>query len=160
MDVEYIAKFIAVPTSFLLSSYNAVFSQNVMHHLYQTPPSISAPIFAKIYYLGASTIAPTAASAILAYGYLSYTSVDPSRRAVYVTSAALTFGTLLWTMTSMKPGINRLIEISKSQQVMSKPGIEAEVVGLLKTWAAQNTFRAALHLTAGVLGYWAVLSAK
>ncbi|KAK4508544.1 hypothetical protein PRZ48_002283 [Zasmidium cellare] len=160
MDAPTLAKSLAIPSSFLLSSYNFVFSQNVIPHLYQTPPSISTPIFAKIYNIGASTIAPMAASAILAYGYLSYTSTESSKRTAYATSAALTFGTLLWTMTRMKPGINRLIEISGSQQALGKTGVEKEVVWLLKAWAGQNTFRASLHLTAGVLGYWAVLSAR
>lgn len=160
MDSTFIAKFIAVPTSFLLGSYNAVFSQNIIPHLYTAPPSITAPAFAKIYYLGGSTIAPTAAAAILSYAYLSYDSSNHTRRTLYATSGALTFGTLLWTMTAMSPGINRLIEISKDSQLLQKGGIDREVTGLLKDWVAQNYFRSSMHLTAGVIGFYLVLSGQ
>lgn len=157
MDLPTIAKSIAVPSGFLLGSYNFVFSQNVIPHLYTAPASISTPMFAKIFNIGGSTIAPIAASTILAYSYLSYSSTS-TKKTIYATSAALTLSTLLLTMTVMKPGINRLIDISKDSQLQSTAAVGQEVNRLLKAWVSQNYFRASLHLTAGVLGFYAVLS--
>ncbi|QIW99649.1 hypothetical protein AMS68_005167 [Peltaster fructicola] len=157
MDYTTIAKSVAIPSAFLLGSYNFVFSQNVVPHLYTAPPSISTPIFAKIFNIGGSTIAPVAASTILAYSYLSYNSTS-TKRNLYATSAALTLSTLVLTLTYMKPGINRLIEISKDTQLLNKAGINQEVNSLFKAWVSANYFRASLHLTAGVLGFYALLS--
>ena len=153
----FLAKILAIPSGFILGSYNAVFSQNVIPHLYAVPPSISAPIFAKIYYRGASTIVPIAATAIASYGYLAYNSSNPSHRNRYMVAAVLTFGTLPFTQLVMMPGISRLIEISKEKSLMAKAEVNGEVAGLLRTWVMQNAFRASLNLTAGLVGLYAAL---
>ena len=156
MDVVLIAKLIAIPSAFVLGSYNGVFSQNVMPHLYKQPASVSTPIFAKIYNIGATTIVPIAAAAITAYLYLAFTT--PTKRAYYGTSAALMAGTLPLTALVMKPGIDRLIEISKSSSALARADIDAEVLTLLKRWVASNSFRASLHMTAGFIGLYAALA--
>jgi hypothetical protein len=151
-----IAKIVAIPSAFLLGSYNFTFSQNVMPHLIHQNPSIITPVFAKIYYTGAATIAPVAMAAIASYGYLAYKS-DTTNRKFYTTSALLMFGTLPWTQLVMGPGIQRLIEISRNEGLLAQNGVKEEVVKLLKTWAAQNYFRSSLHVTAGFLGMYAAL---
>lgn len=157
MDLPSIAQSIAIPSGFLLGSYNFVFSQNVIPHLYTAPASISTPMFAKIFHIGSGTIAPVAASTILAYSYLSYQSTA-TKRTIYATSAVLTLSTLILTMTVMKPGINRLLEISTNSQLLGKAEIDQEVNRLLKSWVTSNYIRASLHLTAGALGFYALLA--
>jgi hypothetical protein len=156
MDV-LIAKLVAIPSAFLLGSYNFTFSQNVMPHLIQQNPSVVTPVFVKIYYTGAATIAPVAMAAITSYGYLAYNS-NVTNRKLYMTSAILMFGTLPLTQLVMGPGIQRLIEISKNEGLLAQNGMKEEVVKLLKTWTAQNYFRSSLHVTAGFLGIYAALS--
>lgn len=158
MDLLFASSFVAIPNSFILASYNAVFSQNVMPHLYSAPASITAPMFTKVYYMGAKTIAPIAASAILAYGYLSYSSTSSLKRSLYATSAVLTFGTLVYTQTLMRPVITRLIELGGNNKLLQEAATNQEVTTLIKNWVAQNSFRASLHMTAGVLGMYALLS--
>lgn len=151
MDFDLIAKVLAIGSGFGLGSYNAVFSQNVMPHLHGLPPSVTTPIFAKIYYMGATTILPIAATAISAYGYLAYSS-SPDKRKYYGASAALMLGTLPLTQLVMGPTINRLIEISKSVEAQNLAGAPQEVAKLLNTWTRLNYFRASMHMTAGLIG--------
>ncbi|OQO02787.1 hypothetical protein B0A48_11069 [Cryoendolithus antarcticus] len=150
MDLPLAAQMLAIPSGFILGSYNAVFSQNVIPHLYNQPASVSTPIFAKVFNIGALTIAPMASTAIIAHAYLAYT--QPMKRQYYTTAAVLTALSLPLTSVVMKPGINRLIEISKSNELLAKPGIDAEAVTFLKAWVTQNYFRGSLHLVAGFLG--------
>lgn len=58
----------------------------------------------------------------------------------------------------MMPSISRLLEISSSGDLQKTAGLDQEVVKLLKTWVAQNYFRATLHLSAGFVGLYAVLT--
>nr|OQO16260.1 hypothetical protein B0A51_17105 [Rachicladosporium sp. CCFEE 5018] len=140
MDLPLAAQMLAIPSGFILGSYNAVFSQNVIPHLYNQPASVSTPMFAKVFNIGALTIAPMASTAIIAHAYLAYT--QPTKRNYYTTAAILTALSLPLTSVVMKPGINRLIEISKSSELLAKPGIDAEAVKFLKAWVTQNYFRA------------------
>ncbi|KAG9655830.1 hypothetical protein KCU64_g6279, partial [Aureobasidium melanogenum] len=157
MDTVLIAKLLAIPCGFLSGSYALAFSQNVMPHLYKQPASVVASIFAEIHKIGPSTILPLVGTAILAYSYLAYSST-PSKRQLYVTAAALTFATLPMGRFVMMPTISRLLEISRSGTVQATAGLDQEVVKLLKTWVAQNYFRASLHLTAGSVGLYAALT--
>lgn len=157
MDPIFAAKFLAIPGGFLLGSYNFTFSQNVVPHIFKQPASVTAPIFAKIYNIGASTILPVAATSIAAYAYLAYTS-NPEKRRLYGTAAVLMFATLPLTQVVMKSGIDRLLEISKESSLQTSSKFDAEATALLKTWVAQNYFRSSLHLTAGLIGLYTVLS--
>lgn len=157
MDTILIAHLLAIPGAFILGSYNATFSQNVMPHLYSQSPSVVAPLFDKIYHRGGATIAPIATVTIVANGYLAYASGGTKRR-FYTAAAALVLATLPLTQMVMMPGISRLVQIGRNSGLQGKAGIEAEVVALLKTWVAQNFFRASLHITAGILGLYAALS--
>lgn len=158
MDVSLVAKFLAVPSGFILGTYNAVLGQNAIPHLYSLSPSISAPIFARIYQIGSRTITPIAITAILSYSYLAYNG-RPAERKLYAASAVLMLGTLPVTQVIMGPGIGRVIEISRDGALMAKPAVQQEVTALLKTWVVQNSFRASMHLSAGILGLYAILSA-
>lgn len=157
MDTMLIAKLHAIPCGFLSSSYAMAFSQNVMPHLYREPASVVAGMFAEIHKIGPSTILPLVGTAILAYTYLAYSSA-PRKRQLYGTAAALTFATLPMGRFVMMPTISRLLEISRSITVHATPGIDQEVMKLLKTWVMQNYFRASLHLTAGFVGLYAALT--
>jgi hypothetical protein len=157
MDAIFAAKLIAIPGALMLGSYNFTFSQNVMPHLLEVSPSIVAPAFDKIYHRGGATIAPIAATVILANGYLAYQSTG-TKRQLYGSAAVFVASTLALTQIVMMPGISRLIEIARSEQLRSSSGIQTEVVKLLKTWMAQNYFRASLHVTGGMLGLYAALS--
>lgn len=157
MDTLFAAKLIAIPGAFLLGSYNFTFSQNVMPHLLDQSASVVTPLFDKIYHRGGATIAPIAAIVITANGYLAYKSTGVQRQ-LYGTAAALVFATLPLTQIVMMPGISRLIEIGRNNELRSRSGIETEVVKLLETWMAQNYFRASLHVTGGLLGLYAALS--
>ncbi|CAD0113288.1 unnamed protein product [Aureobasidium uvarum] len=156
MEATLVAKLLAIPCGFLLGSYNAVFSQNVMPHLYKRPASVVAPIFAKIYSVGSTTIVPLASTAIIAYGYLAYSS--PHKRQQYGTAAVLTLATLPMTQIVMMPSISRLLEISRMGNLQANAGLDQEVTRLIKTWVAQNYFRASLHLSAGFVGLYTALS--
>ncbi|KAK4553042.1 hypothetical protein LTR86_009966 [Recurvomyces mirabilis] len=123
-----------------------------MPHLYGNSPAVLTPLFEKIYHRGASTIALIAAIAIASNAYLAYESRDEKKRRMYGAAAMLVFATLPLTAFVMKGGIDRLIAISTDRGAQSKTGVETEVVRLLKTWAAQNYFRASLHLTGGLSG--------
>lgn len=157
MDTTLLAKLIAIPCGFLMGSYNAVLSQNVMPHLYKQPASIVAPIFAKIYNVGVSTLFPLASTATLAYSYLAYSSA-PQKRQLYGTAAFLTLATLPMTQIVMMPSISRLLEINRSVGLQTTADVDREVLKLLKTWVAQNYFRAAIHLTAGFVGLYTALT--
>ncbi|KAG9605078.1 hypothetical protein KCU77_g2203, partial [Aureobasidium melanogenum] len=157
LDATLVAKLVAIPCGFLMGSYNAVLSQNVMPHLYTQPASVVAPIFAKIYKIGVNTLFPLASTAIAAYSYLAYSST-PRKRQLYGTAAALTLATLPMSQIVMMPSISRLLEISRSSTAQATPGLDQEVVKLLKIWVAQNYFRASLHLTAGFVGLYAALT--
>lgn len=157
MDTNLIAKLLAIPCGFLMASYNATFSQNVMPHLYTQPASVVAPIFAKIYKTGFRTMLPLASTAIVAYSYLAYSST-PRERQLYGSAAALTFATLPMTQIIMMPTIARLQEISESGSLQAAAGMNQEVTKLVKTWVAQNYFRASIHLTAGFIGLFAALT--
>ena len=157
MDPILAAKMIAIPSSILLGSYNFVYSQSVIPHLYDQPPAISTPLFAKFFNAGLTFIPKVAVPAIAAYGYVAYNSNDARKRNVYLTSAALMLGTLPLTQLVMMPGIRRLIEISQNESLRMQAGVNDEVVRLLKTWVSQNYFRASLHAVAGCLGLYAAL---
>ncbi|CAD0087505.1 unnamed protein product [Aureobasidium mustum] len=157
MDATLVAKLLSIPCGFLLGSYNAVLSQNVMPHLYKQPASVVASIFAKIYKIGSTTIAPLATTAILAYSYLAYSSTHHKRQQ-YGIAAVLTLATLPMTQIVMMPSISRLLEISSNGDLQKTAGLDQEVVRLLKTWVAQNYFRATLHLSAGFVGLYAGLT--
>ncbi|KAG9857128.1 hypothetical protein KCU98_g1634, partial [Aureobasidium melanogenum] len=157
LDATLVAKLVAIPCGFLMSSYNAVLSRNVMPHLYTQPASVVAPIFAKIYKIGVRTLFPLACTATLAYSYLAYSST-PRKRQLYGTAAVLTLATLPMTQIVMMPSISRLLEISTRGNLQAIPGVDQEVTKLVKTWVAQNYFRASLHLTAGFVGLYTALT--
>lgn len=157
MDTTLLAKLVAIPCGFLMGSYNAVLSQNVMPHLYDQPASITAPIFAKIYKIGVSTLSPLASIATIAYSYLAYSSTIRKRQ-LYGTAAVLTLTTLPMTQIVMMPSISRLLEINESVGLQTTANVDQEVLKLLRTWVAQNYFRASIHLTAGFVGLYAALT--
>ncbi|KAK5110825.1 hypothetical protein LTR62_005536 [Meristemomyces frigidus] len=158
MDTIRTAKLLAVPAALFLGSYNLTFSQNVMPHLYNDSAAVLTPLFEKIYHRGAATILPIATIAIASNAYLAYESSDYNKRRLYTSAALLVSATLPLTQLVMKGGIDRLIAISGDVAAQKQLGINTEVVELLKSWAAWNYLRASLHLTGGVLAFYAALS--
>lgn len=151
------AKLLALPIPLLLSAYNITFSQNVVPHLLPHPPSLTTPIFARIYHRGAYTIAPLAAIAITANLYLAYKSTG-FRRELYGTAAGCVGMTLVVTRVVMMGGISRLIEIAGDKELQGEKERKEEVEGLLRAWVGWNYLRASLHLVGGLMGLYAALS--
>lgn len=158
MDTTLTVQIISISSAFFLGSYNTTFSQNVIPHLYNLPSSISSPLFDKIFHKGGATIMPIATVAIAANCYLAYNSNNGTTRKLYGSAAALIFASLPLTKFVMMPGIQRLIDVGRSEVVQGRSGVDAEVGRLLRSWVKQNYFRGSLHLTAGLLGLFAALT--
>ena len=155
MELSVAAKLIAIPTAFILSGYNIAFSQNGTPNLLGLPVSISTQVFAKVYYSGLAFVTPGAVSSTAAFGYLAY--VHPEKRNLYLAGSALVLGVGLFTALVMKPGIGRLIEISKDAALQAKAEQSGEAERLLRAWVSQNYLRASLSFAGGMTGLYAAL---
>lgn len=158
MDSILAAKLIALPAAFFAGSYNFAFSQNAVPILYSQPNSVSTKVFAQVYYNGLNILAPVNVLGAAAFAYLAYRARDSSQRDFYTSGAVLMGAIGVWTAIVMKPGINRLIEISKDVSLQQKAGVSEEVSKLLKGWVIQNYVRGSFGLTAGLAGLYAALS--
>ena len=152
------AKLIAVPLPLILSGYSFSSSQNSVPHLYDQKAEITAPVFKKIYYGGASVMVPGGILSLTATTYLAY--AVPSERYTWATAAGSLLAFSLWTPVVMLPStINRLLEISGSSKLQEKASANLEARQLLTKWVAQNYVRAALLFFAGVAGLRATIAA-
>ncbi|KAF2208750.1 hypothetical protein CERZMDRAFT_101193 [Cercospora zeae-maydis SCOH1-5] len=153
------AKLVAIPTAFILSGYNLAFSQNGLPNLLSQPLSISTPVFANIYSSGLKLVTPGAIGSVSAFVYLAYihNKQKPMQRNLYLAGAGLVLGVGLYTALIMKPGIGRLIEISKSRALQAEAEQNGEGARLLQQWVVQNWFRASLSFMGGVAGLWAAV---
>lgn len=156
IDGVTVAKFLAVPTAFLLSGFGASFSQITLPLLYNQPASVSTPVFSGVYYGGGKVVGPGAIVSTLASIYLAY--VLPEQRIQFATAATLTLGVPVFTGVVMHGGINKLLKISESVALQAKADASGEAVELMKTWAVQNWIRASMPFVAGLIGLWAIHS--
>jgi hypothetical protein len=157
MDSKLAAQLVSNSSAFFLGSYNTTFSQNVVPHLYDQTASVAAPIFDKIFHKGGATIMPIATIAITVNCYLAYQS-DGILRWLYGTAAALILASLPLAKVVMMPGIDRIIAIARDIGLQGDKRVDVEVATLLKSWVAQNYLRGSLHMTAGFMELFAVLS--
>ena len=154
MDAITVAKFLSIPTAFLLSGYSMGFSQNSVPLVYNQPAAISAPILEGVYYQGAKVVAPGALMTAAAFGYLAYTAPTTRERNLYAACGAMVVATQPWTAFVMLPGIHRMMDIAKSAAEQAKADQSGEAVKLLKGWVYQNYLRAVLYLAAGFTGLY------
>lgn len=154
MDSITVAKFLLVPSIFMVSGYSSSFSQCSVPLLYNQPASVSTPILKGFYTGGAAFVVPGAMIAVASSAYLAYRV--PEQRTLFATAGALAITPPLFTAAFMSKGIQRLIEISQHTTEQVKADASGEAVKLLKAWAAQNWIRAALSFSAGMIALWAV----
>lgn len=154
MDYINVAKFLSIPTAFLISGYSLGFSQNSVPLLYRQPASVSAPTLEGVFYEGAKVVVPGALIAASGFAYLAYNARTREERNLYIASAAVVITPQPWTVFVMKKGIDRLIEIGASATESQKADQTGEAVELLKGWVWQNYVRALLGFVAGSLGFW------
>lgn len=158
MEASAAAHLIAIPTAFILSGYNVAFSQNGVPNLFDQPLSISTQVFTRVYYSGVKFVTPAAIGGTAAYTYLAYLHKQrPTQRNLYLAGAGLVLGIGAFTALVMKPGIGRLIEISKSSALQTKAEQNGEAARLLQKWVVQNWFRASLGFAGGMVGLWAAI---
>lgn len=157
MESISVAKFLAIPTAFLLSGYGIGFSQNSVPLLYNQPASVSAPILEGIFFQGGKFVVPGAILASTSFGYLAYRAPTTFKRNLYAIAALIMFAPPPWTALVMKPGINRMIEIGRSAVECQKADASGEAVKLLQGWVWQNEVRVLFALVSGALGWYAHL---
>ena len=149
------AKLLSVATTTLAAGYSFSFSQNAVPLTYDIPASFSTPIFKGVFWKGAYVAVPSGLISGAASLYLAY--VLPSQRRLWVTAAVMSMSTAPWTSVVMMPGIKKLLGISEDKAKQTKSDQNLEHRQLLKTWVAQNYFRASLFLTGGLVGFYGIL---
>nr|POE72858.1 anthrone oxygenase encc [Quercus suber] len=157
MDPISTARFLSIPTAFLLSGYFTAHSHNIGPNLLPQSAQTSTTLFKSVYYTGITFVAPISALAGGAYAYLAYS--QSAQRMQYATAAGLSVACLPWTRIVMAGGIERLIALSgRSEAEVDKAG--SEVVKLLSTWVWQNWVRAAMAMAGGMVGFATLLTER
>jgi len=157
MDEITVTKFIAIPGAFVMFGYSFASSQNFLPLIFDQPAKIAAPVFSGVFHRGGNVMIPLTSVTAAAFAYLAYRR--PAQRVLYASASALTIGFLPWTRIVMYPGIQRLLEISKSSQVqMNAADASGETLSLLKAWYNQNYVRASMAFVGGMAGLFAALS--
>lgn len=156
MDAVTVARFLSIPTAFLMTGYSIAASQSTLPLIYDQPASVSLKIFKGVYQRGAMLVVPGAILSATATAYLAY--VYPAQRKALGTAAAITFSWLPFTTLLMFKGINRLLEIGGNSIEMQKAEQSGEVLTLLKAWALQNAVRGMLAFAGGSITLWASLA--
>ena len=147
MDAVTVARFLSIPTTFLMAGYSISASQSTLPIIYDQPASVSLKVFEGVYKKGAILVVPGAILSATAMGYLAY--VYPEQRKAYGAAAAVTLTWLPFTTLFMFKGINRLLEIGGSSVETQKAEQSGEVLTLLKAWAFQNALRGMLAFVGG-----------
>ncbi|KAK3707649.1 hypothetical protein LTR37_011997 [Vermiconidia calcicola] len=151
MDSLSVARFLSIPSAFLVSGYSIAASQMAVPLVYEQPASVSAPFLRGVFVRGAAFVVPGAIISSSASAYLAY--AIPEQRTTLATASILTLLPLAFTRLVMMKGIQRLIEISESAAEQQKGDQNGEVVQLLKAWVAQNWVRAMLAFSGGMLAF-------
>ena len=112
MDAVTVARFLSIPTTFLMTGYSISASQSTLPIIYDQPASVSLKVFEGVYKKGAILVVPGAILSATAMAYLAY--VYPEQRKTYGAAAAVTLTWLPFTTLFMFKGINRLLEIGAS----------------------------------------------
>jgi hypothetical protein len=150
------AKLIAVPIPFILGGYSLSFSQNVIPAIHDHNAAFSTPAFAQVFYAGAKVIPAGSALATAATAYLAY-AVPAQRNLWGAATAAMLFPAFVFTPAVMLGNINRLIEISGSEEKQGKATVTLEARQRLLKWGRQNYVRALVYFVAGALAVRATL---
>ena len=153
MDSNAVARFFAIPTTFMVSGYSIAASQSSVPLVLDQPAAVSTQVFKGVFYRGAMFVAPMQIISAVASGYLAYTI--PEQRTTLAAAAGLSIASLPWTQVVMKKGIDRLLEIGESATELAKADQTGEVTRLLSTWILQNWVRASLSFSGGIVALWA-----
>ena len=148
--IATVAKITSISASFGLAGYSFCCSQNFLGGIlkYNPPAGISTQLFSHVFHEGGAVVLPASLLAATGAGYLAYTK--PDQRAFWTTNAVCVLLPLPWTRLYMFPGIQRLLEISRSAIEQEKVTQSGEHIGLLKAWVWQNYMRAASHFVGGM----------
>lgn len=151
---------LGITSTFVLSGINIGTSLLFVPHLYTLPIETSTRIFDSLYHDGAKVVVPLAATSILSYSYLAYTTAAAAttKRTELVVAAGLVVSTLAWTQLVVMPVNHRLVRIARKGGSGKVGGGEkvggggmSEVEGLLASWRWMNYFRGIVALAAGVV---------
>ncbi|POS73250.1 hypothetical protein DHEL01_v208356 [Diaporthe helianthi] len=150
----------------MISGFNMSTSYLFVPHMFRLDKQTSTRIFDRLYHDGLKVVVPLAATGILSFSYLAYTSPSPSsvgvlgtslgKRPAFVLAAGLVVATLAWTRVVIMPINERLISIAREVGVGDKVSA-GDVEALLRRWWWMNYVRGAGALVAGVLALAASL---
>jgi hypothetical protein len=175
MDSVTVTRFIAVPSAFLLGGYHFALSHSSVPALYGQDAVFAIPAFSRIYFKALQQLfLPTAATGLMSFGYLTYTSRRERAKlqksyhrrttiptpVLHAVAAGLILGIGVITKVVMLPGIERLLEINQNTDLLFQSGTSQEVERLLHSFVSQNWWRAAFGMAAGFLGLYAVSSSN
>lgn len=158
------ATLLGITSTFLLSGINIGTSLLFVPHLYTLPIETSSRIFDSLYHDGAKAVVPLAATSILSYSYLAYTTTAAAaagatpKRTELVVAAGLVVSTLAWTQLVVMPVNHRLVSIARKGESGKVGGGEkvggggmSEVEGLLASWRWMNYVRGFVAMAAGLV---------
>jgi hypothetical protein len=152
MDSVTVARFLSIPTAFMMTGFSIAASQSTLPLIYDQPASVSLKIFKGVYHRGAVMVVPGAIISAAATAYLAYKY--PAQRTALGSAAAVTLSWLPFTLLIMSGGINRLLEIGGNAVEMEKAERSGEVLKLLKAWTFQNAVRGSLAFIGGSIALW------
>ena len=109
MDAVTVARFLSIPTTFLMTGYSISASQSASPLIYDQPASVSLKIFKVVYERGAILVVPGAILSTTAMAYLAYTL--PAQRKALGAAPAITFIWVPFTTLIKFKGIGRLLEL-------------------------------------------------
>lgn len=156
MDVPVAARtaqVLGITASLISSGVYLASSALSITPLLPLPINESTRIFASIYDVGKSLQVPLAATAVLGNALAAYLTDSTVE---FGTAAALSAGTIAFTVAYMMPGIESLLAINKLDGSKIQGVHKREVVELLVSWQKQNYTRVVMALVAGVLGLYAL----
>ncbi|KAH9825959.1 hypothetical protein Tdes44962_MAKER03883 [Teratosphaeria destructans] len=155
--LHHTAHLLALPLPFLLTGYSLAASQNTTPHLLDLPAHTSTPTFREIFLRGAHLVVPLSLTHLAATTYLAYAGPAP-QRGPWLTAAAATAFTGLWTAVVMGGNIRRLVAIAGAgREVQEKATADLEARRRIARWTRQNWVRVGAFLVAGLAGLRATL---
>jgi hypothetical protein len=156
MDPIMAARFLSIPTAFMMTGYAISASQSTLPLIYDQPASVSLKIFKGVYDRGAVLVVPSVILSATATAYLAY--ANPAQRKALGFATAVTLSWLPFTTLVMFKGIGRLLELGGSAIEMEKAERSGEILTLLKAWAFQNAVRGMFAFVGGSITLWASLA--
>lgn len=144
---------LGITASLLSSGVFLASSALVISPLLPLPINESTRIFSSIYHMGKTLQVPFNVVAIVANAVAAY--FVRSQRLEHCAASSLVIGSLMFTITYMMPGIERILRIHGMDGSQIQSVRKQEVIDLLLAWKSQNYVRAGLTLAAGLLGSFA-----